>query len=442
MSVIVRFYHIGRLLQRALLVACTSLALLPLFTNSASAQTTGGDRLFFDAVSFAGPSTDSSRLDVFLAVPYSSIAFERKGVVFTSTYRVHVQVASGDRRLFDTAFDHVTETRSSEVAAAQVAAYDFFQKRLTLPPGTYDARVDVLDTRTSLLASARRSVSIGDFFAHPFALSGILLVERIREDSNGFVVTPRISDDIGTGGGEFFVFFEAYNRAAEIDVQFEALFRGANGGEISRQSTRRSIGSGTSQQWIRVDATGLKKGAYEFELRAAAGDDTTKVLATTRRQLKNASGGSGIPGDEAELDDRIAQLRYVGLQSDIDNIRDAATIAERRVRFSDFWTRHDPTPGTRENEAMLEYYARIDYTQEHFRSYLAGWLTDQGRVYIVYGPPDNVIRDPFNTDSRRREIWQYFSRGNLQIVFQDDSGFGDYRLVTPINQLEKYRYGH
>ncbi|MBC8144887.1 MAG: GWxTD domain-containing protein [bacterium] len=255
-------------------------------------------------------------------------------------------------------------------------------------------------------------------------------------------MTPRLSDEVSGDVGGFFLFFEAYNAGSPIDIVLDAVFRDAKGVEAKRQSINKNIRSGRTQQWIRVQSDGLARGAFVLELRAVKADDSTRALAFTQRTVRIETGASGVPGDAAELDERIAQLRYVAMQSDIDLIRDAATFPDKRIRFADFWSRRDPTPGTRENEAMQEYYARIDYAQEHFRSYLAGWMTDQGRVYVVYGPPDNVTRDPFQSEARRLETWQYFSRGNLQVVFQDDSGFGDFRLVTPISQLEKYRYAH
>jgi hypothetical protein len=89
---------------------------------------------------------------------------------------------------------------------------------------------------------------------------------------------------------------------------------------------------------------------------------------------------------------------------------------------------------------MTEYFERIDYANRSFRSYAAGWLTDKGRVYIIYGPPDRVDTDPFRTDGRATETWHYYGR-SLRIQFFDESGFGDFRLATPLPAGEKYKYG-
>jgi GWxTD domain-containing protein len=71
------------------------------------------------------------------------------------------------------------------------------------------------------------------------------------------------------------------------------------------------------------------------------------------------------------------------------------TDAEREQFITDFWLRRDPTPGTAQNEFKDEHYRRINYVNEHFSSKtLAGWKTDRGRIYISYGPPDEIEDHP------------------------------------------------
>ncbi|MGA3260161.1 MAG: GWxTD domain-containing protein [Bryobacteraceae bacterium] len=66
------------------------------------------------------------------------------------------------------------------------------------------------------------------------------------------------------------------------------------------------------------------------------------------------------------------------------------TDEEREQFIENFWLRRDPTPDTVENEFKEEHYRRIAYANEHFPSGIPGWKTDRGRIYIVYGPPDEI----------------------------------------------------
>jgi GWxTD domain-containing protein len=66
------------------------------------------------------------------------------------------------------------------------------------------------------------------------------------------------------------------------------------------------------------------------------------------------------------------------------------TDQEREHFIEQFWVRRDPTPDTIENEYKEEHYRRIAYSNEHFASAIPGWKTDRGRIYIIYGPPDEI----------------------------------------------------
>ena len=68
---------------------------------------------------------------------------------------------------------------------------------------------------------------------------------------------------------------------------------------------------------------------------------------------------------------------------------------EERDQFIEaFWQRRDPTPDTIENEFKEEHYRRIAYANEHFAAGIPGWKTDRGRMYIMYGPADEIESHP------------------------------------------------
>jgi len=110
---------------------------------------------------------------------------------------------------------------------------------------------------------------------------------------------------------------------------------------------------------------------------------------------------------------------------------------EDRDRFIErFWKCRDPTPGTPENEFKEEHYRRIAFANMHFGwDKVPGWETDRGRVYIRYGPPDEITQEPLrvgNTSKKRTEIWYFDWIRNgkpMNFRFTDFCGCGDYRFV-------------
>jgi GWxTD domain-containing protein len=120
---------------------------------------------------------------------------------------------------------------------------------------------------------------------------------------------------------------------------------------------------------------------------------------------------------------------------------------EREKFIENFWLRRDPTPGTVQNEFKEEHYRRIAYANEHFACAIPGWKTDRGRIYIKYGPPDEI--DDHSAGGRyrrppeqggveitwaRRQQWRYrHIEGvgeDLVFDFVDPTNSGEFHLTT------------
>ncbi len=120
---------------------------------------------------------------------------------------------------------------------------------------------------------------------------------------------------------------------------------------------------------------------------------------------------------------------------------------EERDQFIEaFWQRRDPTPDTEENEFKEEHYRRIAYANEHYAAGIPGWKTDRGRMYIVFGPADEIDSHPSGGTYQRPmeegggetstfpfETWRYrYIEGIGQeviIEFVDPCLCGDYHMT-------------
>src|SRR5271155_4543821 len=120
---------------------------------------------------------------------------------------------------------------------------------------------------------------------------------------------------------------------------------------------------------------------------------------------------------------------------------------EERDQFIEaFWQRRDPTPDTEENEFKEEHYRRIEYANEHFAAGLPGWKTDRGRIFIMYGPADEIDAHPSGgtydrpieegggtTSTFPFEDWRYrYLEGigqEVEIEFVDTCMCGDYHMT-------------
>ncbi len=145
---------------------------------------------------------------------------------------------------------------------------------------------------------------------------------------------------------------------------------------------------------------------------------------------------------------------------------------ERNMFIRQFWARRDPAypktaspeeypviaKGNPENDFKKEHYRRIKYANDRFSTKIPGWKTDRGRIYIEYGPPDEIESHPSGgkytrpaeegggaVDTFPFEQWRYrLIQGigkNVIIEFVDTTRTGDYRMTRDPNEKEAAFFG-
>lgn len=149
-------------------------------------------------------------------------------------------------------------------------------------------------------------------------------------------------------------------------------------------------------------------------------------------------------------------VRYIITPEELSAFKQLSNDEERDNFIEQFWLRRDPTPDTVENEYKEEHYRRIAYANEHFAAGKAGWRTDRGRTYIVFGPPDEIDAHPSGGQYNRPveegggetstfpfETWRYrYIEGlgthsqEVMIEFVDTCMCGDYHMTIDPNEKD------
>jgi GWxTD domain-containing protein len=123
------------------------------------------------------------------------------------------------------------------------------------------------------------------------------------------------------------------------------------------------------------------------------------------------------------------------------------TTDEERDNFiQQFWARRDRDSSTPDNEFREEHYRRTQYANDQYAAGIPGWKTDRGRVYIVFGKPDEIESYPAGGSYQRKphegggwtsvypfEVWRYrYIEGvgeDIELEFVNDAGGNLYRLT-------------
>lgn len=399
---------------------------------------------FLDALNFSTDSVDS-RLDVYLQVPYEELTFLKDGDRFVARYEVTLTIFSRvntvvvERNWVET----VRVANFEETISPR--AYSLIVRSFPLPSSEYVLRAQVRDSESGTLSQLQRPVQIRDFSESALTMSDVMIVRRLTEVNGRKDIVPNISANVGDAPGPFHLFFEVYNRS-DLDtllVQCKVHKPNDKSPKVLAASRLEPISKGRNQIFLRIDTLNLPLGNYDLILEARKpvpledrGEEAGTLLALTKRFITVR--WAGVPHSITNLDEAVEQMLYIATASELGYVKDAPTLVEKQQRFIEFWKKKDPSPGTEENELMEEYYARVEYANKHFKHYIDGWKTDRGMVFIILGPPSQVERHPFDAYRKPYEIWYYYER-NRRFVFVDQTGFGDYRLITPFSDVWQRR---
>ena len=191
---------------------------------------------------------------------------------------------------------------------------------------------------------------------------------------------------------------------------------------------------------------------------AAPQAQTSDQSDPLKRHLDAGAEEEKFQGTEAGVERHLQEVaergrRYIITPEEVSAFKQLSNDEERDQFIENFWLRRDPTPDTPENEYKEEHYRRIAYANEHFAAGIPGWKTDRGRIYIIWGPADQIESHPTGgtydrpqeegggtTTTYPWETWRYrYLEGvgqEVNIEFVDPCSCGDYHSTSDPNEKD------
>jgi GWxTD domain-containing protein len=188
---------------------------------------------------------------------------------------------------------------------------------------------------------------------------------------------------------------------------------------------------------------------------SGSGDTVAKPMTEKERKKKEAQLKKELETPWKKWLDN--DVTYIITDEERKAFKRLNTDEEREQFVEQFWLRRDPTPDTIENEYKEEHYRRIAYANERYASGIPGWKTDRGRIYITFGPPDEIDSHPSGgtyerpmaegggeTSTYPFEDWRYRyidGIGNdVNIEFVDPTMTGEYRMTMDPSEKDALLY--
>jgi GWxTD domain-containing protein len=386
---------------------------------------------FVATVRYLADATPDSTLAVFaLSLANHSLSFQRDGRDFVAQYHVEVSFGGDTANLRQFTTDETVRVRSfQETQRADESV--IYQQVIAVRPAVYRLAVTVRDRQGPNVSHQERADTAPRFAGS--GLSAPLVVYGGRGRSGraavpDLLVNPRAL--VRYGGDSVRLYVEGYELARGTRLAARAVDQ--TGREAWRDTVAVAGNDHFATVLLAIRPGELPVGAGHFDVTpVGAGPDATRSAPF----LVSFSDQWAI----TNYDQMISLLRYFWPQSWVDSLRRAAP-AERPDVWRRFYRATDPNPDTPQNEALDQYFQRIQIANQRYREAGdPGWLTDRGEVYITLGEPDDVF--DFSADGTRSGVrgirWTYREL-RLTLFFQDQTGFGRFRL-TPLSRAEYER---
>jgi len=410
------------------------------------------------AVRFYRTAGAQTLVDAFCQVPFALLDPVTQGASGVAAYRFAVTVHdTAGTELLAQSWQQTVPARLLAVARGSAVEHFSFAAR----PGKYRIDVAVTDSATGRVTRQRAEVQA---YGGAPGGSDLLLATGMRpaegvdaapapgEIKKGAVLLQASGRPVLTPQqARLGYYLELYPQRAETVtvVVRVATVQGAQ--VIATPGERIPLAAGGGVTRGMVDLAGLPPGDYRLDVLAGGGPDSVVRSAPfrmagfeTEAAIADATPAQDVFAgmSEARLDTLYLPLVYL-MTAEEQGSYPSLTLEGKRRWIRLFWAKRDPTAGTPRNEAQEDFYARIAEANRRYReggsAQIPGWRTDRGRIFIKYGPPDQVLSRPQAGNTRPYEVWK-FSRGRaLKYVFLDQTLFGNYVLIWTDDRREASR---
>ena len=418
-----------------------------------------------DYASFRAPD-DSAYVEIYVSFPQRSLQYQRRDSLWVAEFQLSLNLLESEIELISRKERFINREKTLENISLQSKLRHQFL--LKVPPGNYSATVKITDLQGGVTGEYELPLSIHYFNSDSLQISDIELAVKISNATaptiftkGGLQVVPNPSAIYHITMPVLYYYAEAFGFSTEADPPGDYTLRSYVTdiyGEVVRKFpdiTKTKPGKSA----VLVggnNIVALPSGTYFLHL--ALTDNTTgktvhrqKRFAMFKPSAENLAQMRAMTTQlmqsfyenfsEASLDSEFAKVRYIASDREKELFKSLEDIPAKAEFLANFWKDRDPDPSTPQNEFKVEYFQKVALADRSFRTkFKPGWLTDRGRILLMYGTPDEIERSPVQSGTRPYEIWSYNKLENGSIfVFADLQGFGDYELLHSTYRKEVYQ---
>ncbi|MCH8327749.1 MAG: GWxTD domain-containing protein [Candidatus Marinimicrobia bacterium] len=372
-----------------------------------------------------GVTEDSAVVHIYTQIPLSRLVFIHVDDAFEANYEISIFFLNKDEKVAGTVIWNEKVVKSSFSDTRDSDALDHAHATINVPAGTYNITAHMTDLDSRERVTAREKMEVETYDPDSLLLGQMMLLAEEQFDLADLSTLLPVADGTVSNMADSFYVLLTIRSPAEEPLQARLSYE--------MTSDKDSVLTGSADLELQP--------GLNFHVIPFATEDLVDRKYTLEAQLE--SGGLSVEGSLAlsvkwagfsthimDIESAVEQARYVANRKQMKAMRELKGDMKREA-FLEFWKSLDPTPGTPHNELMDEYYGRVAFSNKNYETYENGWRSDRGKVYIIYGPPDEIISNPSFGNRRPTTVWHYYTK-KWRFVFVDVNMFGDYQLVTPL----------
>lgn len=362
---------------------------------------------------------------------------------------------------------------SPEVIDSLVENFHDIQ-RFSLEPGEYTYELEIKDIHsTSEAISVKKQVQIVDK-ANKVSVSDITPAENVKtSDSEKTTIFSRMGYEIVPMSSNYYptelewmpYYVEIYNTDEYYDDSIyvvEQKIVGVDNGFDLEKYTRyfRYDPQGIQPIAKAIDISMLPTGAYNLEINVLNRDKDVMATQEFSFDRNNTQEINELAYENITLDPAfeesipmdstgyyVASLIPISRSGEVKNIIKLLKEKDNEKNkkyLQAFWKESSPKSPY---EGWMKYKTQVQQAEKLFATnYQVGFETDRGRVYLQYGPPNQLTERPSSPSEYPYEIWQYDKIGrfsNRRFVFYSPMNLtNDYRLLHSdmVGELQNHRW--
>lgn len=389
----------------------------------------------FSYSTFYLPGSNQPYVETYLDFDARSLVFEKVGeeaYVNAQTqhmdnknqYRATVEVTLVVRKAAEVAYVKKYELKSPVTTSDTATAFTFLDmQRFSLPNGIYDLELSLHDKASAEKPAVYRDKLVVFYEANKPSMSNIQLMSDLTPTTtenmlsrNGYDMVPFINNFVDQKTTMLKAYYEIYNLDREVGDKpyiVRTCIEQQENGRILRgfeNYRNRPKAQATDAIIDYIDIAKLPSGNYSLvvEVMNLANEvlmkksldfqrSNPKVMDDAMAEDNVATSFAALITDEEQLDYYLDALYPIASSYEVEAARNLTktknNVVEKQTFFYRFWMRRNALDPESD---WLNYRRMLTYVDEHF-SYprTPGYMTDRGRVYLQYGPPD-FIRDEKN----------------------------------------------